>query len=81
MEYLFVCSTIDIQMKNHLHCYRYQRMKLETQNCFQFFNLIVCGSMRMRMRMRSICCVPIGREYFHAHAHAHAQHMLRSYWS
>ena len=27
MEYLFVCSTIDIQMKNHLHCYRYQRMK------------------------------------------------------
>ena len=27
MEYLFVCSTIDIQMKNHLHCYRYQRLK------------------------------------------------------
>ena len=27
MEYLFVCSTIDSNMKNHLHCYRYQRLK------------------------------------------------------
>ena len=29
MEYLFVCSTIDIQMKNHLHCYRYPTLEID----------------------------------------------------
>ena len=44
MEYLFVCSTIDSNMKNHLHCYRYQRLKYKFNYTslvkFSYFGII-----------------------------------------